>query len=152
MKNKNAYIVGGFLFISVLIFIMALSLPKTGCAETQINVIVTASGTPPVKIQPIITVPPTTPTRYNFVRNIEKGSFGADVLALQRLLNQDPDTKITETGAGSPGNETSYFGEMTKQAVIRFQNKYAVVVLHPYGLKEGTGFVGPATRGMLNKL
>ncbi len=75
-----------------------------------------------------------------------------DVFELQRVLNQDPLTAVDVSGPGSKGNETYYFGEKTKNAVIAFQNKYADDVLLPQGIAFGTGFVGASTRSKLNSL
>ena len=47
---------------------------------------------------------------------------------------------------------TGYFGILTKNAVIRFQNKYADEILYPLDLFSGTGFVGLSTRTKINQL
>ena len=47
---------------------------------------------------------------------------------------------------------TGNFLSLTKQAVIRFQEKYTAEILTPVGLEKGTGFVGPMTRAKINQL
>jgi len=89
---------------------------------------------------------------YTWTRSLTVGDTGADVLALQKLLNADPATTIAASGVGSVGNETNYFGSLTAAAVARFQNKYATEVLTPVGLTAGTGYFGPATRAKANML
>ncbi len=85
----------------------------------------------------------TTSTGYNWTKNLQLGSTGADVKALQQFLNTDAATQVAATGAGSAGMETSTFGPGTKAAVMKFQKKYGI---------SQTGTVGPLTRAQLNML
>ncbi len=93
------------------------------------------------------------PQGFSFNQNLSSGqTISPDVGYLQLLLNSDTRTTVALTGAGSSQNPTNYFGQLTKDAVIRFQNLYASEVLTPAGLTTATGFVGPLTRTKLNQL
>lgn len=95
---------------------------------------------------------PLTASAAVFNRPLRLGDNGADVIALQRLLNKNTQTQIAVSGIGSPGQESSYFGLKTKQAVARFQELHAADILTPSGLVSGTGLVGSRTRAKLNAL
>ncbi|MDE1941146.1 MAG: peptidoglycan-binding protein, partial [Patescibacteria group bacterium] len=86
-----------------------------------------------------------------FTRSLKLGMIGNDVKNLQIFLNQHNFT-VSQSGAGSSGHETTYFGPATFRALIRFQNAYANQILAPYGLSQGTGFFGPSTMKEINSL
>ena len=89
---------------------------------------------------------------YTWTRSLTTGSRGDDVMALQKFLNSDSATQLGSSGAGSPGNETSYFGSITSSGVVKFQEKYRSEVLDPLGLPAGTGFFGSSSRAKANAL
>ena len=82
---------------------------------------------------------------FQFKKNLQAGSQGSEVEALQKCLAKDPDVY--------PGGEiTGYFGDKTKTAVIKFQEKYKEELLTPQGLTAGTGAVLKSTMNKLNQL
>lgn len=74
---------------------------------------------------------------YNFTRSLTLGSKGADVKALQQFLNANG-YAVAASGAGSAGNETEYFGNLTKAALAKFQAAK--------GVAPAVGYFGPITR------
>lgn len=84
-----------------------------------------------------------------FTKGLSRGASNSDVKRLQQLLNSDPDTRIAESGVGSAGNETNFFGLMTEKAVQKFQMKHGVVS----GPSDaGYGYIGPKTRAKLTEV
>ena len=82
-------------------------------------------------------------------RDLYPGSQGADVRSLQEYLNARGFT-LASSGAGSPGNETTYYGNLTASAVRRFQEAHFAEILSPLGYASGTGICGPSTRNYIN--
>lgn len=85
-------------------------------------------------------------------KNLQYRQTDADIKRLQIFLNSNPDTRLANSGVGSPGKETNYFGPLTLKAVIKFQEKYASDVLSPWGLIKGTGYIGKTTLAKINEL
>jgi len=73
-------------------------------------------------------------------------SNSSEVRCLQQFLKAQGQEIYPE------GLVTGNFGNLTKLAVIRFQEKYKNEILLPVGLIKGTGFVGPLTRAKINML
>ena len=76
-----------------------------------------------------------------FTRNLSIGDDSSDVRRLQVFLN-DSGYTIARTGPGSPGNETTYFGELTEEALIRYQRANNIT--------PASGYFGSATRAHIN--
>ena len=76
-----------------------------------------------------------------FTRNLEVGGTGDEVLALQKFLNANG-FMIAESGPGSPGNETTTFGGLTRAALAAFQAAN--------GITPSVGYFGPKTRAFVN--
>ena len=72
-----------------------------------------------------------------FTRALTVGSRGDDVMCLQKYLNSAGYT-IAASGAGSPGNETTYFGGLTKAAVAKWQAAM--------GVSPAVGYFGSISR------
>jgi len=92
------------------------------------------------------------PAGYKFTTTLKFGQVSDDVKYLQIVLNSDSATRVAESGVGSPGHETNYFGSLTNSAVIKFQEKYTQDILASWGLTKGTGLVGSTTRDKLNQI
>lgn len=77
---------------------------------------------------------------YNWTRDLTLGSTGADVKALQQFLNGQG-FMVASSGVGSTGNETEYFGALTKAALASFQAAK--------GISPAVGYFGPITRSFI---
>lgn len=78
---------------------------------------------------------------FTFTRNHQMGDTGGEVMEIQKYLNSHG-AVIAASGAGSPGNETAYFGSLTRAAVSKFQAAN--------GITPTAGYWGPVTRAKAN--
>lgn len=122
-------------------------------APTPISLMVptpTPTITPPISPKLPTTALPT-PTLQSvaknykgvFFRSINIKSQGKDVKSLQQFLNAVGFT-VAKSGPGSKGKETTYFGQLTRAALAKFQaaNK----------IKPAVGYFGPITRAFIQSL
>jgi hypothetical protein len=84
------------------------------------------------------------PAGFQFATALMQGSTGNDVKYLQIFLNSDSATSV-----GNAGNETTYFGALTRAGVEKFQMKYGIV---SSASDAGYGLVGPKTRAKINSM
>jgi len=68
----------------------------------------------------------TCPVSQKFPRDLRYGSRGTDVKSLQVFLNVHGFT-LAKTGAGSRGQETTFFGTATRAALKTFQKTYLLI-------------------------
>ncbi len=99
-----------------------------------------------------LNVPTSASCSAKVTQNMKLGSSGSEVRELQKILNANSLTQVSVTGAGTPGNESTYFGAKTKAAVVRFQNLHSSDILNPAGLTAGNGNAYGLTRAMLNQI
>jgi len=146
-KSRTLKLVAGFVgFAMALSFVVT---PVTASAATnaelqaQINALLATINALQGQLSSS-TGGTTTTTGYTFNTNLTMGSKGTDVMNLQKVLNATDGTQLATVGAGSPGMETSFFGGVTRTAVIKFQQKY--------GITPAVGYVGAITRAKLNSM
>jgi hypothetical protein len=77
----------------------------------------------------------TTTASYSFSKDLTLGSKGADVTALQTLLNSKGYLSVSPTG---------YFGSLTQAAVSKWQAAN--------GIAPTTGYFGPKSRALVNSM
>lgn len=82
---------------------------------------------------------------FKFSQTLQMGSNNAEVKKLQECLATDAEIYPSGTISGK-------FGQETKDAVIKFQEKYKDSILTPNNLTTGTGKVAGATIKKLNEV
>ena len=79
----------------------------------------------------------------SFTRDLTVGSTGTDVKCLQQYLNAKGFV-VASSGPGSAGNESSYFGPLTRAALAKWQAAN--------GVAPPAGYFGPITRAKIASL
>jgi hypothetical protein len=98
--------------------------------------------TPPFSSLASSPTPTSSSSAISFPTNHQLYDVSSDIKLLQQFLNTHGYI-IATTGPGSPGNETTFFGIKTYQALIEFQKANNL---------PATGFLGPLTRAILASL
>lgn len=78
-----------------------------------------------------------------FTRDLTTGVTGNDVMCLQQYLNMKGFT-VSATGAGSPGQESTYFGSKTAAATAKWQAAN--------GITPSVGYFGSKSRAAYNTM
>jgi hypothetical protein len=91
---------------------------------------------------PVQVTAPSVPNvqKSGFTKNLHIGMKDVDVFELQRALNS-LGFVIAQTGPGSPGNETQYFGPLTVQALSAFQKSKSI--------SPSYGYFGPLSQAAI---
>lgn len=102
------------------------------------------------------------PRGFSFSKDLIKGTNTIpDTYFLQNLLNMSTSTRVSESGSGSNGKLTSYYGDRTESAVGRFQNIFKTDIGYEKSISTNPGassykldpeIVDQYTRAVMNKL
>lgn len=120
--------------------IAILNLLSSFGAETEViaNVRIALAGGTPTALG--AATGQTTSTSCVFDRDLSVGVYeGADIQCLQQYLNSRGFV-VAGSGPGSPGNESTFFGERTRSAVARWQAANSI--------SPARGYFGPSSRAV----
>lgn len=154
ITSKLTTVVVGFALVAAMAFTFATPSAHAALTASQIQSILSllqsfgADQTTINNVNASLTGQPTTPVPSTpsssscsaFTRDLTVGSTGADVMDLQKILNGNG-YPVASTGAGSPGNESTYFGSLTQSALAKWQAAN--------GISPAAGYFGPITRAKL---
>lgn len=97
------------------------------------------------RLQSLLGVGSSVPTGFTFLTDLSIGSRTDDVQRLQQFLNSKGYiVNARPDGAGAPGRESMYFGDLTREALARFQAANSIT--------PAVGYFGPITRALVNSL
>jgi len=136
------------LFVAIILS-AGVSFPLSASADTGATSLV-ATGTITVAVpiariatsSPISIISPAHPIApiFSVGTDLSYGMTSPDVMLLQAYLNSQGFT-VASTGPGSSGQETTYFGNATREALASFQAAKGIV--------PASGYFGPITRAYI---
>lgn len=102
--------------------------------------------------KPVIILPPATSTSavFQFTRDLKLGMVGDDVRELQKFLNNNGFT-LAQSGFGSKGNETTFFGPLTEGALTKYQNAKLQTISDSPKLQTEFGNLSVNTKNVVNE-
>ncbi|MCX6722528.1 MAG: hypothetical protein NT094_00475 [Candidatus Staskawiczbacteria bacterium] len=133
IKTKILSIVLGLALVAMIVPVGASATGLTPANISAIIALLSSFGADSATIANVTaslngTTPPAPPasgtgncTVGMFTRTLTVGMVGSDVKCLQTILNRSASTQVQLSGAGSPGMETTYFGQGTLVAVRKYQ-------------------------------
>ncbi|PWB38685.1 MAG: hypothetical protein C3F02_03160 [Parcubacteria group bacterium] len=122
-------------FADLIINRIELTLKKISSLQTEV--------VRPTPVESAVPGPNKPAEIYSFKRDLKRGQSGSDVYELQKFLNQQGFI-VALAGAGSPGQETRYFGSATRAALAKFQKVNKI--------KPAAGYFGAITRKFIAAL
>src|SRR3989338_3693268 len=135
-KNVAAVVLGlGLILVLSFAFAPPVKAQSIGDLQAQINALLAQIAA--------LQGGPSGGACFTFTQNLTVGSTGNEVMQAQKFLNAHG-ALVASAGAGSPGNETAYFGARTQAAVSAFQAMN--------GISPTAGYWGPITRAKANSL
>ncbi len=161
MKNKSfsktkfniAWVSAITIFLGSVVYVPTLVLLNKEQEVIYYRVPVTVAPVAPEYSEPVAPLPDKEivieQPKDLITKELRLGDDDAEVKVLQEYLNARGFT-IAVSGPGSLGQETTRFGKGTQDALIRFQEAHADIILKPFGLTKGTGIVGEMTRKLIN--
>ncbi len=141
MSNVKRIIAGSLAAMSVvsfasIAFVPAASAQTNAELQAQITLLLAQIAALQAKLGGNTSV-----SCFVFTRDLTLGSTGEDVRALQVWMNANG-FLVATAGPGSKGNETTYFGGLTRTALAKWQASV--------GIAPAVGYFGPITRGRVN--
>ncbi len=89
-------------------------------------------------------------TIREFNQDLWYGTAHFDVISLQKFLNEEGFI-LAESGPGSPGRETAYFGDRTFSALKNFQTFYQDSIVAPTSFQKASGYLDYFTRQFIQE-